>query len=133
MFADAGTSVSSRLSVNSSNHSGDLANGLPLLVGCRFFWVREEKERESVFSGDRVCFPTRVRHFAKLLDSKLVDESCGNDVEDELALDLDDHPRKTRSTTFPSCKEPFTCSWPENTLKLLMITTHLWRCLSDIL
>ena len=35
----------------------------------------------------------------------MLDESCGNDVEDELAQELDDNPGTTTSTNFPSCKE----------------------------
>ena len=39
-----------------------------------------------------------LRNLAGLRE--LLDESCGNDVEDELALELDDNPGKTMGTNF---------------------------------
>ena len=39
------------------------------------------------------------RHFVVLLGlGEVLDESCGNDVEDELAVELDDHPGTTTGT-----------------------------------
>ena len=68
VLAIAGTSAASRLSVNSSATPRDLASGFPLPLG----------------------------HIVKRAGlEKVLDESCGNDVEDELALDLeelDDNP-----------------------------------------
>ena len=72
MLASAGTSVSSRFSVESSSHSGRF---------CKLFPGAPSLRRE--FGG-----------FNEL------DESCGNDVEDELALELDDNPGTTTGTKF---------------------------------
>ena len=44
------------------------------------------------FGEDRVGFPAGLE--------EVVEASCGNDVEDELALELDDNPGTTKSTTF---------------------------------
>ena len=79
MCAGAGTSVSSRFSVNSSNRSGRSRNRFPSLsLFLSLFWV---------FGG------SPDRHFALLLDlMDVLDESCGSDVEDELELEFDDNP-----------------------------------------
>ena len=50
------------------------------------------------FSEDRLGFPMlerEYRHFIILLD-----ESCGNDVEDDLALEPDDNPGTITGTKF---------------------------------
>ena len=69
MCAGAGTSVSSRLSVNSSNHSGKS-------------WRKLSSANSLLRSG------------AGLED--VLDESCGGNVEDELVPELDDNPRTTK-------------------------------------
>ena len=93
MCAGAGTSESSRLSVNSSNHSGRSRNRSPdacsLLLFLLLFW--------DVFALRR--FPDAclsLRSVAGLED--VLDESCGGDVEDELVPEFDDNPGTTRGT-----------------------------------
>ena len=75
MFAAAGISTISRLSVKSSNLSGRLA---------------------AVSSGFSApvswCFLLEFAGFNE------VDESCGSDVEDVLVLELDDSPGTTKGT-----------------------------------
>ena len=68
MFADAGTSVSSRLIVGSFNHSGRSRKLFPAdsWLPVFLFW-------------DPVGFPIPLRHFVNLLDSKkCLMRSCGN-------------------------------------------------------
>ena len=48
---------------------------------------------------DRTSFPTPLRHVVNGL-KEVLDESCGNDVEDELELILGDNPGTTIGTTF---------------------------------
>ena len=92
MCAGACTSVSSRLSVNSSNHSGrsrkrSSASRLPSL----FFFGR-------VFEGDPHQSPGVVRHFALGLDLLKTNKSCNVDVDDELLPELVYKPGTTRCT-----------------------------------
>ena len=54
---------------------------------------------------DRLDFSVRergYRHFVVLLEleKEVLDESCGNDVEDELALEHDDNPVTQQERTF---------------------------------
>ena len=63
MCAGADTSVSSRFSVNSSNHFGRSSKRFPAASWLSFVF-------EFWFLRDRVGFPTPVRHFVNLLDSK---------------------------------------------------------------
>ena len=52
----------------------------------------------------RVGSPTPLRHFVKLAGlEEVLEESCGKDVEDELATELDDNPRTTESFSHVSC------------------------------
>ena len=83
MCAGASTSVSSRLSVNSSNHSGrsrkrSTESRLPSLFWF-WFWV--------FGSGPRQCPGAKpsLRSWAELVE----DESCNVDVEDDLLPELD--------------------------------------------
>ena len=92
MFADAGTSVSSRFSVKSSNHSGRSRKHCLFVVLFFLFCF--------LVLGDLSRFPdisSSLREFAGFDE---FDESCANDVEDELVLELDDNPATTTSTTF---------------------------------
>ena len=94
MCAGAGTSVSSRFSVNSSNHSRRSRNRSSearLLSLFFLFWV----------SSGSCQFPgagSSLRSVAGLQD--VLDESCGGDVEDELVPEFDDNPGTTRGTKF---------------------------------
>ena len=94
LCADACNSVSSRLSVNSSNHSGRSANGsVDFFLSSLFlflFWV----------------LGVHLHHFRGAIsllrsDTGLedeLDESCGGDVEDEKLPQLVDNPGTTRGT-----------------------------------
>ena len=88
MLASAGTSVSSRLSVNSSDHSGRSS--------CLFLFFG--------FLDYRVGFPaleceaSSHRKLAGL--GEVLDESCGNGVKDDLALELHDNPGTATGTKF---------------------------------
>ena len=54
----------------------------------------------SLLGGSR-RFPDACSSLRKLAGlEEVLEASCGNDVEDELALELDDNPRTTTSTTF---------------------------------
>ena len=68
MFADASTSVSLRLSVNSSNHSGRSRKRLPAAPWLSFFWF-------GVVGGSRQCAdtPSSLRKLAGL--EEVLDES----------------------------------------------------------
>ena len=91
MCASAGTSVSSRLSVNSSNHSGSSrkrssASRLPFLsIFVSGFWCDPHQ-----FPGGS----SSLRSWAGLV----VDKSCDVDVDDELLPELVDNPGTTRGT-----------------------------------
>ena len=95
LCADASNSVSSTLSVNSSNHSGrSLTNGpfasrLSSLFSFLFcvFWIDLHHLRAAISS---------LRFNTGLEDE--VDESCGGDVEDESLPELVDNPGTTRGT-----------------------------------
>ena len=89
MRAGAGTSVSSRFSVNSSNHSGRSRNqSSDSRVSFLFsflFWV---------FEGDPHQFPGAgplLPSWAGLVE----DKSCNVDVEDERLSELADNPGTT--------------------------------------
>ena len=89
-----GTTVSSRFSVNSSNHSGKSRNGScdARLSSFFLFWF-------WVF-GESRKFPgagSSLRSVAGLED--VLDESCGGDVEDELVPEFDDNPRTARGSS----------------------------------
>ena len=100
MFAGACTSVSSRLSVNPSNHSGRFrkpsSEALTLSLFYFLFWV---------FGESRDQFPGASSSLRSdpglggVLDDVL-DESCDGDVEDEVVPELDDNPRTTIDTNF---------------------------------
>ena len=89
--------MSSRLSVNSSNHSGRSANGAPeFFLSSLFFYLcfvflegshlfqgatsslRSNTGPEDELEADRRLFP-------EALSTSFLDESCGGDVEDENA------------------------------------------------
>ena len=94
MFADAGTFVSSRFSVKSSNHSGRSCKrspAAPLVVSIFILVVS--------FGGLRQ-FPNTPSLLRKFAGINELDKSCANDVEDEHALELDDNPGTTTGTTF---------------------------------
>ena len=84
--AGAGTSVSSILSVNSSNHSGrsrKRSSEARLIFFFLFlFWVFGDPLRFHVAGSS-------LRSDAGLED--VLDESCGGDVEDELVPEVDDN------------------------------------------
>ena len=89
MCADAGTFVSSRLSVNGHPNLDCHSS----FYFC--FWV----------SGlSRTSSPLLLRHFALVLDLEMYIKmnltSPGGDVEDDLAPELDDNPGTTRGTKF---------------------------------
>ena len=95
MCAGAGTSVSSRFSVNSTNHSGKSRNRSSdaRLISLFFFLFR--------FFGESRQFPgarSSPRSVSGLEDA--VDEYCGSDVEDELVPEFDNNPGTTRGTKF---------------------------------
>ena len=92
MCAGAGTSVSSKNSVNSSNHSGKgLAIGLPMF---------------DCYRSSHFCFGFLVNRASFLVPESsprsvagledVLDKSCGNDVEDDLAPEFDDNPRDNK-------------------------------------
>ena len=87
MCADAGTFVSTRLSENSSNHSGRSRKRFPAAcwLSSFLFWL-------WVLGGLDLC-PYTLSSVRKLAGIEKVDESCGNDVENELVLELDDKSR----------------------------------------
>ena len=95
MCAGTGVSVSFRLSVNSSNHSGRSRKRSP--VACL-----------SLFVLFLFCDVVESRRFPGACSSlrcssgleEVLDESCSGDVEDELVPELDDNPGTTRGTTF---------------------------------
>ena len=73
---------------------GDLASGCPLPVGCPNFdlvfgFLERSRRLPDTFSS--------LRRLAGL--EQVLHESCGNEVEDELAPELD-NPGTTRSSTF---------------------------------
>ena len=87
MCAGAGKSVSSRFSVNSSNHSekSRTRTSEARLLSLFFFVLS--------FFGESRQFPSSgspLRSVAGL--ERVLDESCGGDVEHELVPELDDNP-----------------------------------------
>ena len=92
MCAGACTSVSFKLSVNSSNHSGrsrkrSFESRLPsLFLFC--FWV---------LACDPLQFPEACPSFRSWA-GPVGDKSCNVNVEDELLPELDDSPETTRGT-----------------------------------
>ena len=97
MCAGAGTSVSLRSSVNSSNHFGRYRNRSPearllslFFTICFGFFFGESRQFPGVGSS--------LRSVAGLED--VLDECCGGDVEDELVPGFDDNPGTRRGTKF---------------------------------
>ena len=89
MFAIAGTSVSLRFSVNSSNHSGRSHDRPSDVDGFLFLWER----REGFFGVSRQFLGARssLRSVAGLED--VLDEVLRAAIaEDELSPELDDNP-----------------------------------------
>ena len=94
MFADATNSASSRLSVN-SNHSRRSRKRLSAacwLSQFGYFLGFLERSRRLPDAS------SSLRRLAGL--EQVLTESCGNEVEDELAPELDDNPGTTRDSTF---------------------------------
>ena len=94
MCVGAGTSVSSRFSVNSSHRSRKFSQTVVRvsIVIPLFIFV-------FGFFGESRHFPgagSSLRSGAGLED--VLDESCGGDVEDELVPEFDYNPRTTRGT-----------------------------------
>ena len=90
MFADAGTSVSTRLSVNSSGHSEKSYKKFPVLHFTVWIGILVESRR----------FPDASSSLRKRAGPKeVLDESCGNYVDDALAQELN-KPDTTTNTTF---------------------------------
>ena len=92
MCAGAGTYVSSRSSVNSSNRSGrsrkrSSASRLSFLF-CVCFWVFEGDPNQLPEAGPS------LRSWPGLVE----DKSCNADVDDELLPELVDNPGTTRGT-----------------------------------
>ena len=105
MFARVGTSVSSRFSVNSSNHSGRSRKRFP--AACWLFFLKN-LVLGLVFWEARKRFPDACSSLRKLDGlEEVLEASCGNDVQDELALELDDNPGQQQARHFPSCTEAF--------------------------
>ena len=94
MCAGAGTSGSSRLSVNSSNHSGRsrkwLSESRLSSLFLFLFWVFEGDPHQSPGTG------LSLLSWAGLVG----DKSCNVDVNDELVPELVDNPGTTRGTKF---------------------------------
>ena len=103
MCAGAGTSVSSRLPVNSSNHPGRSRKRSleSRLLSLFLFWFWEVV---------RCQFPGAV---PSLRSSAGLDEdkSCDVDFEDELLPELTDSPGTTRGTTY-MCASSLVCTSP---------------------
>ena len=78
----------------SSNHSGRSRKRFPVApwFSLFFFWFGLGRSRQCADT------PSSLRKLAGL--EEVLDESCGNDVEDELAPELDDNPGTTRGATF---------------------------------
>ena len=77
MCAGAGTSVSSRFYVNSSNNSGRSRKRSSEARLMSFYFCFE-------FLVNRASFLVRVRDFTVVLGLEdVLDESCGGDVEDK--------------------------------------------------
>ena len=69
--------------------------------------------------GRSRLFPNACSSLRELAGLEVVDESCGTDAEDELAVELDDNSKTTTSTIFPSCMELFSHFWSDNTGPLI--------------
>ena len=85
MCAGAGTSVSSRFSVNSSNHWKPFCH--PFFLVVLGFYLHQSPGASS-----------SLRSVAGLED--VLDESCGSDVEDELVPEFADNPGTVTGTKF---------------------------------
>ena len=106
MFSDAGTSVSSGLSVNFSHHTGRSRKRFPAVpwLSSFLFWFLVFGSGRGGRRGYRAGFPALVGKVSSLHKlaglEEVLCESCGNDVEDELAPELDDNPVTTTGTKF---------------------------------
>ena len=108
MFADAGTSVSSRFSVRSSNHSRRSRKRFPAapLLSSFLFWF-------LVFRLSR-GFPNACcehRHFVNLLDSLNLMNSAATMQKTSLRWNLKTIQGQQQARRFPSC---------------MQLSSHLW-------
>ena len=106
--------MSTRFSLNSSNHSGRSAPVIPLFVFCLGFSrgshqfpeanssLRSNNEPEDELEADSMLFPAAI-------STSLLNESCDGDVEDETLPELADNPATTRGTidSFNMATDPF--------------------------